>query len=799
MIKNYIKIAWRNIQSNRLFSLLNILGLAISLAVTMLLIAYSSQELSFNKSFEKASNIYRVNMETTSEYNFEKWSNLPNSVGPAMLTDIPGVEATARLVRLNFGSKASTYANNKSFAEKNIYLTDSSFFNMFDVKFVEGNAQSAFSKTKSAVISESQKEKIFGNQSAINKPLIINQNDTLNISGVFVDFPKNSSFDGDIYLNIMDSWMGKNVYWSNASYQTFCLLHPDANVSAVQRETTALIDKNVPKEHQYFTKFLLQPLSDIHLYSNDVKYSTYSKSGNINSIKVVIALAILILLIACINYMNLATARSQKSAKEVGVNKVLGAKKNQIALRFYAETAIISLISILIGFVLSLILISVFNKLIGSDLSSHDLINAKNLGLAFFIWLTITLIGGSYPALYMAKIPTLILMNKGNLKNNASQLVRKLLVIFQFTCTIVLIICVIIISLQMKHVQEKDLGYEPNNTLAISLNAINSQEEYNAIKNSIRDLSETESLVALQTIPGAGESGKNIHRIGDEGTGLPISTNSSDGPVVNALKLNLLAGKDLPVQIAKTDSTCYVLINEIVCSYLGFKTPEEAIGQYAKTEMSNSSVIIGVVRNFNFKSLKDPISPYLFYKMNQAPEGINDLVVRYASNNVSAYLQNLESIFKKTNPNVILDYQFVDDYLKNQYVSENRTNNIITSFSILTIFVACLGLLGLVIFIAEQRSKEISIRKVLGAGFSKIIYLLAGNFIGLVFIALFIAIPLGYWISTIWLNEFSDRITIPWWSFIIAGLFSIGITALTVGYQAVRSALTNPVDSLRDE
>ncbi|WP_196935149.1 ABC transporter permease [Sphingobacterium hungaricum] len=782
-----------------MFSLLNIFGLAISLAVAILLIAYANQKLSFNKSFENGSNIFRVNMETTEEYNFEKWSTIPNSVGPAMLNDVSGIEAVSRLVRLGFGSKASIFVNNKSFAERNIYLTDSSFFQMFDMEFIEGDRKSAFSKPKSVVISESQKVKIFGNQPAFDQTMIINQQDTLTISGVFADLPKNTSFDGDIYTNIMDSWMGKNVYWSNASYQTFCLLNPNANVDVVQKETTALIDKYVPKEDQYFTKFILQPLADIHLYSNDVKYGDFSKSGNINAVKIVVALSILILLIACINYMNLATARSQKNAKEVGVNKVLGAKKNQIAIRFYTETAIISLISILIGFILGTLLIPVFNALIGSDLSIKELINSKNLILCFVIWCSITLIGGSYPALFMSKIPTLVLMNKNNLKNNASQIVRKGLVVFQFTCTIVLIICVLIISLQMRHVREKDLGFQPDNAISISLNAINSSADYRAIRNSIQELPETESFVALQSIPGNGESGKNIRRLGDESVGLPIRTNSSGGAVIGPLQLHLLAGKDLPNDISKTDSTCYILINEIVCSYLGFKTPEEAIGQNAQTQMGTTSMIVGVVRNFNFKSLKEPIGPYLFYKMNNPSEGINDLVVRYSSSNVSNYVNKLQSIFTKQIPNTIFDYQFMDDYLKEQYVAEDRTNNIITTFSLLTIIVACLGLLGLVIFVAEQRSKEISIRKVLGASFSKIIYLLAGNFLGLVLIALCLAIPLGYWISTLWLNGFSDRITIPWWSFVIAGAFSIGITALTIGYQAIRSALANPVDSLRNE
>lgn len=799
MIKNYLKIAWRSLSKNRFFSLLNIFGLAVSLAVAVLLITYARQELSFNKQFSKEASIYRVVMEANAEYNYEKWTTLPNSVGPAMLTDIPEVRSMARLVKLDFTGFGSVRANENNFSEKNIFLTDSTFFDLFDVEFIEGNRYSAFLHPKSVVISASKKNKIFGDEPALNQKIIINQQDTLNISGVFQDLPTNSSFDGDIFTNIMDSWMGKNVHWSNASYQTFCLLNANANPSEVEQKATALIDKYVPKDNQYYTRFFLQPLSKVHLYSTDLRDGLSARNGNISTVKTVFVLSFLIILIACINYMNLATARSQKNAKEVGVNKVLGAHSNQIKLRFYLETAIISLVAIILGLILASITLSVFNGIVGTDIPISQLFSLENTVISLAIWLTITLLGGSYPAFFMANIPSLSLMKNIVTQSSVAQFLRKGLVVFQFTCSIVLIIGVIIISLQMRHVAEKDLGYQSTNILTIPIRAINSTEKFNSIQQSILSLAGTESMATLQTFPGFGESGKTMHRPGETNEGLPVRTSSSRGEVLPTLGLNLLAGTDLPNNLAPNDTTCYILINEVVAAYLGFANPNDAVGQHIPTEMMPNSTIVGVVRNFNYESLKSTVGGYVYYRMNRPNEGYRYFLVRYDAQNVASYVAQIQQIFNQQLPDAAFDYQFLDEHIQSYYAEENQANKIITIFSLLTIFIACLGLFGLASFTAEQRKKEIGVRKVLGATTYKIVHLLSGNFVGLVFLSLIIASPIAWGLFSRWLQDFNDRISVPWWSFALAGLFSIGIALLTVGYQAIKAAQANPVDSLRDE
>lgn len=799
MLKNYIKIAWRSLWKNRFFSMLNIFGLAISLAIAILLITYGRQELSYNGQFKKEADIYRVIMQANAEYNHEKWSNLPNAVGPAMQSDIPEVNTTARLVRLDFIGFGSIRANDHNFIEKNIYLTDSSLFNLFDVEFTEGNSLTAFSPPNSVVISSSKKDKIFGKEPALNKKIIINQRDTLNISGVFQDFPVNSSFEGDIFLNILDSWMGKNVHWSNASYFTFCLLNKHADPTIIAEKATALIDKYVPKENQYLTQFHLQPLSHVYLNSQDLRDNMSTRKGNMKTVNTVFFLSFLIILIACINYMNLATARSQKNGKEVGINKVLGAHRNQIKLRFYLETGIIAFFSIMFGLLLAIIALPSFNHVIGSDITIANLLSMANIGISLAIWFIITLLGGSYPAFVMANIPSLSLMKNSITQSKIAQYLRNGLVIFQFTCSIVLIIGVIIISLQMRHISEKDLGYQPTNIVTMPIRYITSMDKLKNLNESIQNLTGTQSIATLQTFPGFGESRKKIHRPGETKEGLPVNTSSSLGAVVPTLGLHLIAGKDLPNDLAPTDSSCYMLINEVIASYLGYTNPNDAVGQIIPTELSPRTTIVGVVRNFNFQSLKDAVGGYMYYRTNSPNESYRYLLIRYDTQSVPSYIAQIQQLFNQQFPEVAFDYQFLDEHIQKYYTAENRTNHIISTFSVLTIFIACLGLFGLAAFTAEQRKKEIGVRKVLGSSSFKIVQLLSTKFIGLIILSLLIATPIAWWIFSHWLQDFNDKITFPLWSFAVAGVFALSIALITVGYQALKAALINPVESLRDE
>jgi putative ABC transport system permease protein len=799
MIKNYLKIAWRNMASNKLFSVLNIAGLAIGMCVCITLFACITYEMSFDRMFTNYKNIYRVNMQTSADYNYKVWSELPNSVGPAISQSIPQVQFTTRLIKHDFGAKVSIKTNEKNFTEKGLYMADSTVFRMFDITFMEGNAHAAFSQPKSIVISQSAKNRLYGSASAFGKLIYVNNRDTLHVSGVYADMPANSTIDCDMIYNIMDTWAGKNVYWSNASYETYCLLKPGADVNNVQQQATALIDKNVSKDNKFFTKFLFQPLADVHLYSADIREGYTSRPGSISTVKALIFLSMLVLFIACINYMNLATARSQKRAKGVGVSKVLGADNRQMLLLFYSETALFSLIAIMLGYASALITEPAFQKITGIALTRSALLSVPVLFGLLFIWLMVTILAGSYPALSMSGISPLVLMNKLKLKNSAGDFVRRTLVVFQFASSVILIIAVIVILQQMSFIGHKDLGYNPGGIVAINISSAQNKNQVTTFSNSLHGITGIESVSAVQSIPGDVESGRSVKKLITDKEGLPVKTCHTDGSIVETMQLKLLAGNALPATVAAGDTLCYALINEAVLKYLGFKSPQDAIGKYIVSEMANKTIVTGVVQDFNYQSLKNEVGGYVYYTMNNAPESLRTLLVRYNTQNLPPLIHQIEGDFKNNLPNSSFDFEFLDNRIQNMYASEQYMAKTATTFSMLAIFVACLGLFGLAAFIAEQRTKEIGIRKVLGASVAGVTKLLTADFLKLVVLSILIASPLGWFLMNKWLMGFSYRITMSPWAFVVAGVTAILFALLTVSSHAIKAAVANPVKSLRSE
>ncbi|NOW94033.1 ABC transporter permease [Mucilaginibacter sp. SG564] len=799
MIKNFIKIAWRNLITNKLFTSLNMVGLAIGMCVCITLFACISYELSFDRMYKNSKNVYRVNMQTTAQYNYKVWAELPNSVGPAIVQNIPQVKSMARLVKHDFGASVSLKTGDKNFAEKGLYLADSTVFNLFDMKFVEGNAQNAFAQPKSIVLSQSAKQRLYGSESAFGKIIYVNNSDTLHVSGVYADLPANSTIDCDMIYNIKDSWMGKNVYWSNASYETYCLLQPGANVAKVQASATGLIDKNVKKENKYFTNFIFQPLADIHLYSADIRDGYSGRIGSISTVKSLIFLSLLVLIIACINYMNLATARSQKRSKGIGVNKVLGADKRHLLLLFYTETALLSLMAIFVGYLLALVVKPWFQNITGIELSSSAFLEPQILLGLVATWGFVTLVAGSYPAFSLSRISPLVLMNKLKLKNSFANLIRRGLVVFQFASSIILIISVIVILQQIRYIRSRDLGYNPNGIIAINVKSAQNQQQLTALMNDLRGMAAVESFSAVQSVPGDVESGRSVRKLITDKEGLPVKTCHTDGSIVKTMQLKLLAGSSLPQTLAEGDTSCYVLINEAVMKYLGFKSPQDAVGKPIDTEMLDKSIISGVVKDFNYQSLKAEIGGYVYYEMNKAPESLRTLLIRYNTKDLPRFMQQLQGSFKTNMPNSSFDYEFLDSHIQSLYVSEQHTAQTVTVFSLLAILVACLGLFGLAAFIAEQRTKEIGIRKVLGASVSGITSLLTKDFLKPVLISFLIASPIAWYLMNKWLQDFAYRINIQWWVLVLAGLTALFIAVITISFQSIKAAVANPVDSLKNE
>ena len=785
--------------SNKLFTSLNIAGLALGMCVCITLFACVSYELGFDRMYKNSKNIYRVNMQTTAPYNYKVWAGIPNSVGPAIVQTIPQVKSMTRLIKHDFGARASIKTDDKNFTEKGLYLADSTVFNLFDMKFVEGNSRSAFARPKSIVLSQSAKKRLYGNEPAFGKIIYLNNRDTLHVSGVYADLPANSTIDCDMIYNIMDSWMGKDVYWSNASYETYCLLQSGANLRQVQASATALIDKNVSKDQKYFTRFIFQPLADIHLYSADIREGYSGRIGSINTVKTLMFLSLLVLIIACINYMNLATARSQKRAKGVGVSKVLGANKGHLLALFYTETALLSLIAIVIGYLLAFAVNPVFQNITGIVLSPSAFLTLPILLGLLITWIFVTLVAGSYPAFSLSRISPLVLMNKLKLKYSFADFIRRALVVFQFASSAILIISVIFILQQIQYIRNRDLGYNPNGVVTVNIKSAQNKQQVTAFMDGLQSMASVESVSAVQSIPGDVESGRSIKKLATDKEGMPVKTCHTDGSIVKTMRLKLLAGSSLPPTLADGDTACYVLLNEVALKYLGFKSPQDAVGKYIYTEMLSKSIVSGVVKDFNYQSLKSEIGGYVYYEMNKAPESLTTLLIRYNTRDLPQFMQQLQGTFKTNMPNSSFDYEFLDSHIQSLYTSEQHTAQIATAFSLLAIFVACLGLFGLAAFTTEQRTKEISIRKVLGANVLVITKLLSKDFLALVMISFLIASPIAWYGMHVWLQSYTYRINIQVWVFIAAGLLTMVIALATVSFQSIKAALTNPIKSLKNE
>jgi len=409
------------------------------------------------------------------------------------------------------------------------------------------------------------------------------------------------------------------------------------------------------------------------------------------------------------------------------------------------------------------------------------------------------LCAGSYPASSLSRISPLSLARKTTRTSIVVNMVRKALVVFQFAISIILIISVVIVYQQMDFIKNKKLGYNPNGIVAVSVKSAENQQQITNVMRNLTQSSVVKSVSAVQSIPGKSESGRSIRKLSTDANGMPIQSCRTEGDIIETLELNLLAGNPLPQTLGKNDSLIYTLINEKVSEYLGYKSAEDAIGKYVHTELGNKAIITGVVKDFNYKSLKQNVGGYMYYKSNEAPESIRTILIKYHTNNLPELVEQIKEIFLADLPNSAFDYQFLDSYVENLYASENKLAKAINTFSLLAIFIACLGLFGLATFMVESRTKEIGVRKVLGASVSVIAGLLTKDFIKIVLIAFFIAVPLAYWIMHRWLLEFSYRVEIQWWVFAFAGIIAVSIALCTVSFQALNAAMTNPIKSLRTE
>lgn len=799
MIQNYLKIAWRSLLKSKLFTALNLLGLALGLTVSLLLMLYVKDELSFDKYHSKAKDIYRVGVTATFDGKSQKWANAPNVVGPAMKNEVPEVKQQARILLNDFGQTAFVNSGERKFAEKKLYWVDGTLFEIFDIKFLQGNPQVALKDPNKVVLSQSAAQRYFGNENPIGKVLKVGSKQTLEVTGVYEDLPHNFSLDADLMgsFNTLE-WASKNLVWSNSSFETYLWLTPNANQQKVEKQMAAILEKNLPNKEDRWFSLWLQPLTDVHLGSGDVVYANITRIGDAKQVKILLILAIVVLVIACINYMNLATARSQKRFKEVGINKTIGATNWQLIGRFYTETALTVVLALTLGLVFLIVALPFFNQIADKNLLIKDVFTPEvSIGL-LLIFAIVTFISGSYPAFYLSSFAPKNLLQTSINKKTGAGLFRQSLVVVQFSASIILIICTFIFFQQLRFIQNKKLGYSPEQVVAVMTAGAESKEQIDGLINNYKGLSSVLETVRAQAYPGVGGSGRSMSKPNNPKESFFVRTNRVSGDFAKVLDLKFVAGKTLPLIKAEKDTTVQIVVNETTTKLLGYKNPQEAVGKVAPDLFWNQkSEIVGVVKDFHYESFHQPIGAYAFH--NNSTEGRPYLLVKVNTSDLEQTMRQLEAAFKKSIPSSAFEFLFLDQFLNTLYRTENQTANVVLLFSGLAILIACLGLFGLAAYTAEQRTKEIGIRKVLGASVAGITTLLSKDFLKLIIIAVLVASPIAYYFMNQWLKDFAYQVTIEWWVFAITGLVAVFVALLTVSYQAIRAALVNPVKSLKTQ
>jgi len=791
MIRNYFKTAWRNLMNNKFYSFLTIFGLTIGLAVSGLILLWVDDELSFDLFNSKAGQVYRVNTALGTGSSQGVYSVTPGSVAAYGLKEVPGVEAA---VRWDNNNDYSVISYQDKILQGNVLVyTDASLFTIFDYKLLQGNRSNPFPTNQSVVITTSTARKYFGNTDAIGKVLQGDHKDNFTVSGVIEDFPENSSLRADILFStelIRQQFYGagKSIWksleddWGNYRWNTYLLLQPGTSIQSVGDKLTNILVKHNPNQRPVdLGSFQLQSLGKTHLYAPD------GNSSGMDMVKIFALVAILILLIASINYVNLSTARAVLRSKEVSLRKIIGAARIQLISQFIAETLIFFFIALLFAFITISLLMPVYNNIAGKHMH-FDLLNAslwRVIGTVFVI----TLVAASiYPALLLSSFKPIealkgkITLGLGNVR------FRRILVVCQFVFSIGLIIGTLVINQQLNFIRHKELGYDKGNVFAVPLHDM--QQHYDAVRSQLLKqpgiLDITSAGRSIVDVPGAtldvDWDGKDpnmsyfIHSVG------------VDKNFMSFFKIPFAGGAGFTG--SKADSAHFIL-NETAVKEAGIKNP---IGK--RLRLGNTKgTIIGVVKDFHFASLKQKIQPFAFYY-----QGDNErMFIKTSGRDAPVAINAVSELHKQYNAGFPFDYSFMDDSYNSMYKSDQRIGLLFNAFAIIAIVISCLGLFGLATYTAQVRVKEIGIRKVLGASTFNIAAMLSGDFLSLVMLSILIATPIAGWAMHKWLMDFAYQTSVSGWIFVATGLGAFGISLLTVSFQAIKAALTNPVKSLRTE
>jgi len=786
MLKNYIKTAWRNIWKSKFFSFINIFGLTVGLAIGTLILIWVQDELSFDSFYPKAAHIYKMELFGGTGSSKQIWTVDVAPMGPLAKDQLPEVIDQVRITSVNDFSLFRY--QDKVFGNENAVYVDPSFFTIFDLPMIQGTSEKPFAANNAIVLTEKAARKYFGNENAVGKTMMANDSIPLIVTAVIADFPHHSNFNFDMmlpisyYINNERLLHGHDVMndFINFNYQTYLLLKPETSLTVLSKQLFAIHIAH--KADDTDVEYLIQPISKSHLYHAD------GTDRGMKTVEIFFAIALVIFIIACINYVNLSTARSMLRAKEVSMRKIIGAGRRQLFFQFMVETLFLFLFAALFAVVLMKALMPLFNELSGKELVLD--FTDKNFWVIFITALGSTLFASSiYPALLLSSFEPLKAL-KGRISNAIGDvLFRQILVVVQFVFSVVLIASTILITKQLNYMRTKDLGYDKEQVFGSGMRDMTAH--YESVKTELLKQPGVEAVTrSMGNIMWLG----NITGSNDWDGKQPNSTFITypvavDANFLSFYKMKLVEGNDFSGMPA--DSNHFIL-NETAVREAGMTNP---IGKRFRM-WDKDGTIIGVVKDFHFDSMKEKIHPAVFY---YAPEKANVIQVRTTTSQAENAVKALEQQFKQYNGQYPFTYVFQDELFNYLYQGELHEAALFDYFSAIAIFISCLGLLGLTVFTAQVRTKEVGIRKVLGASTLKIIQLMAFDFLRLVFIAIVIAIPIAWFGMHEWLASFAYRTDLNLWIFVLAGVIAVLIAFLTISYQSIKAAMANPVSSLRDE
>ena len=788
MLKNYFKTAWRNLMKNKFYSFINITGLTAGLAVGVLILLWVQDELSFDGFHKKTATIYRLENMVGTGASTQIWEATAAPIGVLGKKEIPVIKDMARLA---YNGDYSLFKyKDKIFNEEHNAYTDPSLFSIFDFNLIKGNKEQPFIDNNSVVLTEKIARRYFGEEEPIGKVITADDKINFTVTGIVKDFPKNSSISSDMFFPM--SLRAKTMYegrpagetmdndFGQYNYETYLLLQPGASITDLPKKLREIHLRVKPDDVDI--TYLLLPLSKMHLYKAD------GTDSGIETVRMFSIIALVILVIACINYVNLSTARSMLRSKEVSLRKIVGAAKRQLFMQFIVETMVLFFIAALLAVGLMYLLLPVYNRISGKEL----VIDFSNYHIWQIIGLTVagTLMASSiYPAMLLSSFEPIKAL-KGKVSARISDvLFRKILVITQFSLSVILIASTFIISNQLQYIRSKELGYDKSHVLSVSMRGMS--EHYDAVKAE---------LLKQPGISGVTRASSNVVKIGNqsgdnewdgkkEGETMMVRPMAIDKDFIPFFKMKLQAGDNFTGAVA--DSAHFIL-NETAVKVAGIKDP---IGKKFRL-WQTTGTITAVVKDFHFASMKHKIEPMVFYYF---PKEMRRIYIKTTGQEATAAIAAAEKQWKKYNPAFAFNYAFLDDTFNELYKSEHQTGLLFNLFAAIAILISCLGLFGLAAFTAQRRNREIGVRKVLGVSVAGVIQLLAKDFIKLVVIAIVIATPLAWYMMNKWLQDFAYKININFIVFLAAGLIAIAIALVTVSFQAIKAAIANPVKSLRTE